>query len=203
MLSLQRTNLYSPTYLQSMGRQSGTLAGQSQQPQMGGGMPSFGQAKQGLNMYNNYQRLTGGETFDISSLWTSGGTTAGSTAGTAGSGAASGGATAGSSAAGGGGSWLGSAGPWAALAAVVLGNESEGKKGGYRREGSDYWKDLFGGKVIEQDFNKRWSQKLFGSKDKYGFGSDFEAFGELMTLDFSNFFDKAKEGTLGKLLGLD
>jgi len=59
-----------------------------------------------------------------------------------------------------------------------------------------------GGKVLEQDA-PYWTQRIFGESDKGGFGMDIQAGAEPATLDFGNFWDKAKQGSLGKLLGLD
>lgn len=101
----------------------------------------------------------------------------------------------------GGSGWLASAGPWAALAAAILVNENEAREGGYRDEDDwEYAKDLFGGKVMSDDINYRWSPKLFGDDD-YGFGADMEIAGELSSWDFSNAWDKLKnDSTLAKLL---
>jgi hypothetical protein len=173
------------------------------QQQQGGMNPM-----QGLGMY---QQLAGGGTAAGGAGGTAGGTwygpfaeggmAAGGGAGGAGAGSATGGA--GGSAAGGGSSALASAGPWAALAAVIIANEASAKDDPdrSRRSGSDYYKDLLGGKVLEQDA-PYWSQKIFGSDDKTGMGADMQAGAELATLDFSNFWDKAKDGTLGKILDI-
>lgn len=125
-----------------------------------------------------------------------------------GEGAVSGASTAGGSGgAAGGSSWgsmASSAGPWAALAAVIAINENEANGGGYRHDGADYWGDLFGGKVLEQDMNQRWLPDMFGEDmkhDDYGFGGDMKAGSELLSLDFSNALESLKGGTIGKLLG--
>ena len=123
----------------------------------------------------------------------------------AGSGAGAGGATAGGSAggsaAGGLGSAAASAGPWAALAAVVAVNEHNAKKGGFRAENDkEYAKDLATGKVASQDINKRWAPKLFGSSDKMGLGADMKAAGEASHLDLNGTIDNMKNGTIGKLI---
>lgn len=72
-----------------------------------------------------------------------------------GGGGASGGAASGGAASGGGGfgSAMASAGPWAALAAAIIGNESAAKDAGRRRSGGDHAKDLFSGKVLSQDMD--------------------------------------------------
>ena len=128
-----------------------------------------------------------------------GGLVGGGSAGSASTAGAGGTQAAGSASSGGGG--FASAGPWALLAAVIIGNEYNARKGGYRSEDDkQYAKDVFGGKVVEQDVNQRWVPKAFG-KDKYGFGGDTEIWGELSTLDFSNAWDKFKnKGTFSKLI---
>lgn len=126
--------------------------------------------------------------------------------GAAGGGAA-GGSAAGGSAAGGGASSAGggmaAGGMWAALAAAIMVNEYNAKKGGYRSEDDkQYAKDLIGGKVLEQDFNQRWLPKLYGKdlkNDKTGIGHDQKAFGEFMTFDFKNGFKALEDGTVGKM----
>ena len=63
--------------------------------------------------------------------------------------------------AGGGGSAAASAGPWAALAAIIMINEYNAIGGGYRNEDKgEYTKDLFSGEVLGQDIEKRWLPKL-------------------------------------------
>lgn len=113
-------------------------------------------------------------------------------AGASGGGAASGGASGGASA-------LSSAGPWAALAAVIIGNEYGAKEGGRRSEDKSKWaKDAISGKVLTQDA-PYYAQKAFG-KDEFGLGGDMVAGAELATGDFSNAWEAFKEqGTLGKL----
>jgi hypothetical protein len=106
-------------------------------------------------------------------------------------GAASGGTTGGTSAAGGAGgsSWMAAAGPWAALAAIIAGNEREARRGGYRDEDDwEYSKDLLGGKVFEQDIEKRWSPYLDEMDSKLGTntGDTARMIGNLSTFDFSN-----------------
>ena len=50
--------------------------------------------------------------------------------------------------------------PWAWLAAVVVGNELYANHRGYRRDGMDYWKDLFSGEVMHQDLEQRFLPKI-------------------------------------------
>ena len=132
-----------------------------------------------------------------------GGGAAATTGGAATGGAAAGGATGGAAGGGAGGAGAGGmlANPWVWLAAVIIGNEYGASEAGRRREGSDYAKDLIGGKVLEQDA-PYYSKKIFGD-DKFGFGAEMEAGGDFMTLDFSNALDSLKSGVLGKALGLD
>lgn len=129
--------------------------------------------------------------------------------GSGGSAAGAGGSSAGGAAAG-GESALASAGPWAALAALILGNESEAKQGGYRDENDwDYAKDVLFGKVSEQDAYNRWIPKLgddlFGDEgDRFGMQADMGGFFDLLTGDFSNWWDNMKnEGSLARMFGGD
>lgn len=113
------------------------------------------------------------------------------------------GAAGGSSAAGGGASAAASAGPWAALAAVILANESNARDNGYRdKDDKKYAQDLLGGAVLEQDLNQRWLPKIYGKdlkNDKFGLGHDQKAVGEFGSGDFSNGFKALEDGTLGKI----
>ena len=135
----------------------------------------------------------GGGGFGLSSIF-GGGSAAGGGAGAAG----------GSSAAGGGASAAASAGPWAALAAVILANESNARDNGYRnKDDKKYAQDLLGGAVLEQDLNQRWLPKIYGKdlkNDKFGLGHDQKAVGEFGSGDFSNGFKALEDGTLGKLV---
>lgn len=102
---------------------------------------------------------------------------------------------------GGGSGAAAAAGPWAALAAIIGVNEKSARNGGHRRDGWQYGKDLIGGKVLEQDTNGRWAQKLGGyDDDKTGLLNDAGAGAEFTTLDFSNGFKKLKNGTTGKII---
>lgn len=160
---------------------------QPQQEQQQQGMSPL----QGLNMY---QQFAGGE---------GGGMFGGGGAATGGGEAAIGGEAAAGSGSG-GSSFISAAGPWAALAAAIIANESEAKRGGYRDEDKgEYFKDLAGGKVLEQDMSKRWIPKLFGEDlehDDLGLGGDTLASADLLTLDFSNAWDTFKnKGILSKI----
>lgn len=139
----------------------------------------------------------GGGGFGLSSIF-GGGSAAGGGAGAAGGSSAAGGAA--SSGAGG----LASAGPWAALAAVILANESNARDNDYRnKDDKKYAQDLLGGAVLEQDLNQRWLPKIYGKdlkNDKFGLGHDQKAVGEFGSGDFSNGFKALEDGTLGKLV---
>lgn len=139
----------------------------------------------------------GGGGFGLSSIFGGGGSAAGGGAGAAGGSSAAGGAA--SSGAGG----LASAGPWAALAAVIIANESNARDNDYRnKDDKKYAQDLLGGAVLEQDLNQRWLPKIYGKdlkNDKLGLGHDQKAIGEFGSGDFSNGFKALEDGTLGKI----
>lgn len=120
-----------------------------------------------------------------------------------GSSAAGGASGAGGSAGGSAGSMMSSAGPWAALAAVIMANEYNADE--FRQDDPvKYAQDIFGGKVLEQDFQKRWLPMMFGDDlkhDETGLGGDMAVGADLATLDFGNALEGLKEGTLGKVLG--
>lgn len=159
-----------------------------QQQQQQGGMNPL----QGLQMYN---QIAGGGQGGFMGIGGGGG---GAASGSAAGSAAGGAGTAG----GGAGSMLASAGPWAALAAVIIGNETAAKKAGRRSEDDgQYAQDLITGKVLTQDA-PYYSKKLFGDDD-LGLGGDMQAGADLLTLDFSNAWDTFKDqGTLSKILDL-
>ena len=141
----------------------------------------------------------GGGGFGLSSIFGGGG----SAAGAGGAGAAGGSSAAGGAASSGAGG-LASAGPWAALAAVILANESNARDNDYRnKDDKKYAQDLLGGAVLEQDLNQRWLPKIYGKdlkNDKFGLGHDQKAVGEFGSGDFSNGFKALEDGTLGKLV---
>lgn len=172
---------------------TGSMNPQGLQALFGGGSGASG-ASSGASAGGASGGSGGG--MGLSSMF--GGSSAGASSGAAGGSAASGG-----SSAAGGGSALASAGPWAALAAVIAVNEHNAKKGGYRDEDDkEYAKDLIGGKVLEQDLNQRWLPKAFGKNlenDKTGIGHEMKAGGEFLTGDFSNGFKALEDGTIGKI----
>ncbi|MGQ5522914.1 hypothetical protein ACUHMQ_06590 [Chitinimonas sp. PSY-7] len=90
--------------------------------------------------------------------------------------------------------------PWTALAAAAVINEREAKRGGYRREGTQYVKDLLTGKNLEQDINQRWAPKVGGADDKFGIGSTMRVGGELLTGDFTNAGRAFDDSTAAKLV---
>jgi hypothetical protein len=57
---------------------------------------------------------------------------------------------------------LASAGPWAALAAAVIANETSARNGGHRRNGMEYVGDLISGDVAYQDADR--VEKATGSR---------------------------------------
>lgn len=120
----------------------------------------------------------------------------------AGSGAAAGGAAAGGAGAA-GASGLASAGPIGAIAALIVGNEMDSQSKGLRREGSDYYKDLATGKVLDQDIEGKWApmtDSIFG--EKTGLGNDQRFFGDIMTLDFKGAMKNLKKSSLATGFGL-
>lgn len=135
----------------------------------------------------------GGASFGLGGSLVGGSGTVGGSTFAAGSGAAGGSAA-------GGGSALASAGPWAALAAIVLGNESAQRKTGNRAENdTQYAKDLIGGKVVEQDM-KKYADK-WDEDNEWGLNSAMNTIGNASTGDFSNAWKHAKKGGhLGALL---
>jgi len=129
--------------------------------------PQEEQQGQGIDpgtMMNAYQQFAGGSgaaggsggSGAVSGLFGGGGSGgSGAVSGLFGSGGSAGGAAGGSSA--GGGSAVASAGPWAALAAIIYANESYASAHGDRDpDDKEYAKDLFSGEVFHQDMEKRW-----------------------------------------------
>lgn len=114
--------------------------------------------------------------------------------GTAGSGA--GASIGGGSAAGGGaGGGLAAAGPWAALAAIIMANEKGGMDANARNPNkTQHAGDVLTGRIVEQDFHKRWLPKMFGDdlgggnyeNDSTGFGADTHALADFTTFDPKN-----------------
>ena len=75
----------------------------------------------------------------------------------------------GGQAGGGMGGAAASAGPWAALAAIIAVNEYNAYKGGYRDESKgEYAKDLFSGEVFHQDMEQRWLPKMGLEEGSWG-----------------------------------
>ena len=175
-----------PSKLQSMFGGGGSAAGTGGASAAGGSGGAAGGAG------------GGGGGFGLSSIF-GGGSAAG---GGAGAGAAGGSSAAGGAASSGAGG-LASAGPWAALAAVIIANESNARDNDYRnKDDKKYAQDLLGGAVLEQDLNQRWLPKIYGKdlkNDKLGLGHDQKAIGEFGSGDFSNGFKALEDGTLGKI----
>lgn len=107
-----------------------------QQQRQGGAPQAAGGGGGGMNpmqAYSNYQKFSG----NSGGLFGGGGATTGGEA---------------AGAAGGESSMLASAGPWAALAAVIAGNEINARKEGRRDEDkATHAMDALSGKVLEQD----------------------------------------------------
>lgn len=118
--------------------------------------------------------------------------------------AAAGAGAAGSAGAGAAGaSSLASAGPIGAIAALIVGNEMDSKSKGLRREGSDYYKDLATGKVVDQDIEGKWApmtDSIFGEKS--GLGNDQRFAGDLMSFDFKGAAKNLKKSSLATGFGL-
>lgn len=167
----------------------------------GGGSSAAGASGGGSAAGGGAAAGGGGGGFGLSSLF-GGGSAAGGGAAASGGGAAA--ASGGSAAGGGAASGMASMGPWAALAAVILANESNARDNDYRsKDDGQYAQDLLGGAVLEQDLNQRYLPKIYGKdlkNDKFGFGHDQKAVGEFGSGDFSNGFKALEDGTLGKLV---
>ena len=145
----------------------------------------------------------------LSSLMGSGG---GATAGTGAGMATSGSAVSGGAAAGGGGaasaggsmgSAASAAGPWAALAAVILANETYARDRGYRAEHESgdkkgdvdegqYYQDLLGGDVLPQDVEQRWAP-MFGIDKDSKWAKGLAVLSNPATLDPRNNWERIKE----------
>jgi long-subunit fatty acid transport protein len=110
------------------------------------------------------QGMDPGSMMNIGSKFMGGGAATGSQATgntMAAEGIGSAGTTGGGGWAGGGSSAVSSAGPWAALAAIIMINEYNAVGGGYRSEDKGkYTQDLFSGEVLGQDLEQRWLPKL-------------------------------------------
>ena len=187
---------------EEMARQS--LLAQQQRQQTGGmGMPDASSLSTLKGMLGGGETTGAGATTTGATTTTGTGTGVGMTTGAGvGTGAGAGAATAGGSGASSMGGAVAAAGPWAALAAVIGVNERSARNVGARRDGTRYWKDLAGGKVVEQDFNERIVPKIFGgyNDDKYGMAHEAGAVGELSTFDFKNAAKKLENGVAGNLL---
>lgn len=132
---------------------------------------------------------TGGTSFGLGGSLVGGSGAVGGSTFAAGSGAGAAGGAAGGASAGGG---IAAAGPWAALAAAILGNESYQKKKGNRSEGSKYWTDLItGNKIVERDADTL-GEKI-DSGNKLGLKGDWQVAGDITSFDFSNAFKNLDE----------
>lgn len=186
--------------------------------QQGGGMNPM----QAYNIYSNFvaPNIGGGASAGAGAGASTGGGSAvsglgGSFASGVGGGAGSGAGgaldgSAGGSAAGGATSGIGAAGPWAALAALIIANEKGGMDADARNPNrTQHMGDVLTGRIVEQDFHKRWLPKLFGGdrgggdykNDVTGFGGDTHALADFTTFDPKNALKTLKKsGSAAKLL---
>ncbi len=114
-----------------------------------------------------------------------------------------------SAAGGGGGGGFGqamaSAGPWAALAAAIIGNEKYAKDRGYRStDDKTYAKDLLTGGVLGQDVEKRFNPFMDkhsnGLWSKSGLGGDTQFGADLLGFNFKDAKKGFKNTSLVKAL---
>lgn len=146
------------------------IAQQLQQQQLQQSMQANGAPQGGtppLGLINQFMPASGG----AAGASGGGGFTGAGVHGMMGGGGAAGGGA-------GGSSGLAAAGPWAALAAAIIGNETYAKKHGYRNSGSEYWTDLATGKVLGQDIDQRVPGSLKGD-NALGLGSELNAISAL------------------------
>jgi len=101
------------------------------------------------------------------------------------------GATSGGTSAGGG---MAAAGPWAALAAIIIGNEMyASKKEGHRSEHPQtHMKDLLSGEVQHQDMEKRWLPML-GIEDDSWWSDTLSLGTNLSPLNFKEQWSRMKK----------
>lgn len=117
-----------------------------------------------------------------------------------------GGGAAGGAGAGAAGGGMAAAGPFAALAALIMLNEADSKKRGLRSENQgEYTKDLLTGKVLTQDIEGKWgplADKLTGGfTSKSGLTGDAKGASQLMSGRIGPGLKTfTKEGTPGKFL---
>lgn len=106
---------------------------------------------------------------------------------------------------GGFGQMAASAGPWAALAAAIIGNEEHSRKKGLRAEDrGERLKDQLTGKVLTQDIEGKWApyaDKLTGgAASKSGITGDWKAGSQIASGRIgSGLKTLTKEGTTGKI----
>ena len=115
------------------------------------------------------------------------------------SGGASASTAAGGASAGGGGGSMGSAvaaaGPWAALAAVIIGNETWASKTGHRRGktfGKKHIKDIMSTEVLNQDIEGRILPKI-GINEDTKLSKAISLVGNPISLDFGKTWDRIKD----------
>jgi len=94
---------------------------------------------------------------------------------------------------GGMGSAAAAAGPWAALAAIIIGNELMAKKGGYRSEDpKEHMKDILSTEVLNQDIEQRWLPKL-GIDEDSKLSKGISLAMNPGSFNFSNTWDRIKD----------
>ena len=115
------------------------------------------------------------------------------------SGGASASTAAGGASAGGGGGSMGSAvaaaGPWAALAAVIIGNETWASKTGHRRGktfGKKHIKDIMSTEVLNQDIEGRILPEI-GIDEDTKLSKAISLVGNPISLDFGKTWDRIKD----------
>ena len=117
---------------------------------------------------------------------------AGMFSGGGGGGGASASAGAGGSAGGGIGGAISAGGPWAALAAVIIGNEYYAEKRGYRDEDTGgYVKDLLTTEVWHQDLEQRWLPAI-GIDEGSGLSSAISLLSNPGSFNFGEQWDRLK-----------
>ena len=149
---------------------------------------------------------TGGAGFGLGgSLVGGSGTVGGSTFASGAAGGAGAGGAASGGAAGGMGGAMAAAGPWAALAAIIMANEEDSRKKGLRAENrGERTRDQLTGKVVTQDIEGKWGpmfDKWTGGKGtKWGLNADAKGASQVMSGRIGPGLKTMwKEGTLSKI----
>jgi hypothetical protein len=130
----------------------------------------------------------------MSAVGGGGASTGATTAGAGGAAATSGGGAA-ASGGGGMGSAVAAAGPWAALAAVIIGNETWASKTGHRRGktfGKKHIKDIMSTEVLNQDIEGRILPEI-GIDENTKLSKAISLVGNPISLDFGKTWDRIKD----------